>query len=229
MKTDERIVDSYLKGLQIGEVRYEPDGKVPPDFVVGGRLAVEVRRLNQHYEADGSLRGLEQDTIPLRQRIENLLAEITHTKPGSWFVLFYFKRPLIDWRLLRPKLKEVLYAFLAQPSDQIWSAEIANRFTITLLPATPVEGQPFLIGGYTDRDAGGWLVSELIRNMTAYTADKAIKVAPHLNRYQEWWLIFVDYIGSDREADDVRANIQCGAPWAKVLVLNPVSGRAYEI
>lgn len=56
MNKDERIAERYLKSLNIGEVAYEPDGKIPPDFLVNGCIAVEVRRLNQHYEADGKLR-----------------------------------------------------------------------------------------------------------------------------------------------------------------------------
>jgi hypothetical protein len=229
MKVDERIVEGNLRSLQIGEVVYEPDGKVPPDFLVGGRVAVEARRLNQHYEVEGSLRGLEQDTIPLRQRLENLLAEIRHVKPGTWFVMFNFRRPLADWKLLRQKLKDALHAFLEQPSDQIWRIEIVRGFTITTIPATLVESRSFLIGGYTDGDAGGWVVAELIRNMSAYIAEKSKKAAPYLCRYPEWWLVFVDYIGQESEAADVRTHITRAEPWAKVLVLNPMSGRAYEI
>lgn len=229
MNLDERIVEGYLKSLQIGEVVYEPDGKVPPDFLIGERVAVEVRRLNQHYEVGGALRGLEQDTIPLRHRLENLLAEIRHVNPGTWFVMFSFRRPLADWSLIRHKLKDALYAFLEQPSDQIWSTEIVQGFTITTIPATVAEGRSLLIGGYTDRDAGGWVVSELVRNMSAYVAEKTKKVAPYLNQYPEWWLVFVDYIGQESEASDVRAHIKRAEPWTKVLVLNPTSGRAYEI
>jgi hypothetical protein len=229
MKMDERIVEGYLKSLQIGEVVYEPDGKVPPDFLIDGRVAVEVRRLNQRYEAEGSLRGLEQDTIPLRQRLEKLLAEIRHANPGTWFVMFSFRRPLADWRLLRTKLKDALHAFLDQPSEQIWRVEIVRGFTITTIPATFVRDRKFLIGGYTDGDAGGWVVAELIRNLSAYIAEKTKKVAPYLNRYPEWWLVFVDYIGNDSEAADVRAHITRAAPWGRVLILNPMSGRAYEI
>jgi hypothetical protein len=229
MKMDERIVESYLRSLQVGEVVYEPDGKVPPDFLVDRRVAVEVRRLNQHYEIEGCLRGLEQDTIPLRQRLENLLDEIRHGNPGTWFVMFNFQRPLTDWRLLRQKLKDALHAFLEQPSDQIWRIEIVRGFTVTTVPATLVEGRSFLLGGYTDGDAGGWVVAELIRNMSAYVAEKTEKVAPYLSRYPEWWLVFVDYIGRGSEAADVRTHMTRAEPWAKVLVLNPTSGRAYEI
>lgn len=47
MNKDERIAERYLKSLNIGEVAYEPDGKIPPDFLVNGCIAVEVRRLSE--------------------------------------------------------------------------------------------------------------------------------------------------------------------------------------
>jgi hypothetical protein len=229
MKVDESIVEGYLNSLQIGAVVYEPDGKVPPDFLVAGRIAVEARRLNQHYEVEGSLRGLEQDTIPLRQRVENLLAEISHVNPGTWYVTFRFRRPLADWSSIRHKLKDALCAFLDQPPHQTWSIEITRGFTISIYAASLVEGRSFVIGGYIDGNAGGWGAEELVRSISAYMLEKTRKVAPHLGRYPEWWLVFVDYIGLESAAPDVRSQITRAEPWAKVLVLNPMSHRAYEI
>src|SRR5207249_2318292 len=55
------------------DVRYEPDGNVPPDFLVNGRIAVEARVLNQHHVSNGRAQGLAIAEIPLRQRVENLL------------------------------------------------------------------------------------------------------------------------------------------------------------
>jgi hypothetical protein len=47
LNDDERIAGEYLHRLGMGTVAYEPDGQVPPDFLIDGRIAVEVRRLNQ--------------------------------------------------------------------------------------------------------------------------------------------------------------------------------------
>jgi hypothetical protein len=53
MNKDERIVAAYLGTLSMGAVVFEPNGKAPADFLLNGRIAIEVRRLNQHYEAGG--------------------------------------------------------------------------------------------------------------------------------------------------------------------------------
>jgi hypothetical protein len=229
MNMDEAIVDKYLRSLEIGDVMFEPDGKLPPDFLVDTRIAVEARRLNQHYEDAGKLRGLEQDTIPLRQRLENLLTEFTQPGTQSWFVMFSFRRPFAEWSILKPKLRGCLASVLAQRPDSIWRMEIDQTFNISILRATTVEGSNFLLGGYTDMDAGGWVVSEVVRNMSAYVAEKNKKVAPYLKKYGEWWLVFVDYIGQESEAPEVKKYISRTDPWDKILVLNPMSGRAYEI
>jgi hypothetical protein len=49
MNREEKVAKTYLEKLGLGEVLFEPNGNVPPDFLINGRIAVEVRRLNQHY------------------------------------------------------------------------------------------------------------------------------------------------------------------------------------
>ena len=75
MDDSEALVENYLKYLGYCDVVYEPDGNVPPDFLVNNTVAVEVRRLNQHHD-DGTgtgLRGLEEVDVPLWHRIREYL------------------------------------------------------------------------------------------------------------------------------------------------------------
>jgi hypothetical protein len=229
MNADERIADLLLRSLDLGPVVYEPDGNTPPDFVVGGRIAVEVRRLNQHYESDGERRALEEDTIPLRQRFDNLLASFPTGTGATWFVLFSFRRPLTEWKKLRPQIVSALRAFLLDPVDDAWRIRIESEFAITTLRASTPHSRCFLLGGYTDMDAGGWVVSEIIQNVTACMIEKSQKVAPHVHKYSVWWLLLVDYIGTSCEAAEVRQHISRLSPWNRVLILNPVELIAYDL
>ena len=43
---DEKIVYKYLQSLGYTDIIYEPDGNIPPDFLIDDTIAVEVRRLN---------------------------------------------------------------------------------------------------------------------------------------------------------------------------------------
>ena len=116
MKTEEILAENYLKSLQLGGVAYEPDGKVPPDFRVGQRIAVEVTRLSKGYEQGSERRTLEEDTIPLHQGFDNLLAEFVGNE-RAWFVYFSCHRPLASWRQLRPRVRRVLRAWLDNPVE----------------------------------------------------------------------------------------------------------------
>jgi hypothetical protein len=51
MNSKEKIAQNYLVSLGFKDIVFEPDGNIPPDFAVEGKIAVEVRRLNQNYFA----------------------------------------------------------------------------------------------------------------------------------------------------------------------------------
>src|SRR5437762_8165393 len=64
MNDSEKSVYVYLTSLGLGTVVFEPDGKVPPDFSVDGRTAVEVRRLNQNEDTAGGQVGTKKWNQP---------------------------------------------------------------------------------------------------------------------------------------------------------------------
>src|SRR5206468_13124046 len=74
MDKSEQIAESHLRSRGFQDIMYEPDGNVPPDFLVDGQIAVEVRRLNQNEDTPEGPRGLEEAAIPLQAKI----------KPGAW-------------------------------------------------------------------------------------------------------------------------------------------------
>lgn len=155
MNSDEQVVDTYLKSLGLGEVVYEPDGKVPPDFLLDGRIAVESRRLNQHYPLDGRSRGLEEDSIPLRQSFERLLEEVGRPRDDrTWFVFFRLRRPISSWRVLRPLIRAELERFLQLPYAGAVRVPIDAGFEISVAPASTVNERVFLLGGNTDPGDG---------------------------------------------------------------------------
>jgi hypothetical protein len=228
LNTDENVAQDYLRSLQLGEVVREPDGKVPPDFLVGNRIAVEVRRLSKTYEEDGKLRSLEQDTIPIRQGLERLLTEFVGDEQ-AWFVFFNCHRPLVTWKELRSRVRRALKHWLASPVDsEQFTIPITETFSITMIPAREGGGHRFVPGGLSDRDASGWVVFDVITNATVCIAEKNKKVAAFRAKYPEWWLIFIDYIGMPSEAEDVRRHITRPKEWNRVIFLNH-DGQAYDI
>lgn len=65
MDSSEAAIQRLLAHMGFTDITYEPDGNIPPDFVVNGQIAVEVRRLNQNFDDGLGTRGLEEVTAPL--------------------------------------------------------------------------------------------------------------------------------------------------------------------
>ena len=87
MDQSEGHVRDYLEYLGLGRVVYQPDGNVPPDFLVGGRIAVEVRRLNENELTEsGGFRGLETDRISTGRKFHALLRSLGSSKIGRQLV-----------------------------------------------------------------------------------------------------------------------------------------------
>jgi len=95
MDSSERLAEKYLHGLGLDPVIYEPDGNIPPDFSVGDKIGVEVRRLNQNYiDASGIAHGLEEVSIPLWQRMKSILRSLGPSVMGEcWYVGVNYARP----------------------------------------------------------------------------------------------------------------------------------------
>ena len=229
MDSSERIVLDYLSTRGFGEVVYEPDGNVPPDFLIDGRIAVEVRRLNQHDEGTGAPRGLEEIAFPLDARIRRLLSTLGGPIDGeSWFVIYTFKRPLPPWPELEEGLRRHLHAFRSSSSrrEGLERLQIAEAFSVDLIRASTQHPTFFLPGGSADHDSGGFVVAEMERNIRICFADKVRKVARVRGKYSEWWLALVDHIGygalDDSDRQDLRNALQLPKVWDRVLLINPI-------
>jgi hypothetical protein len=74
MNDSEAQALKYLSSLGYSQVVYEPDGRIPPDFLVKGRIAIEVRRLNYNYiDEAGHVQGVETSQFALMRYMRGLL------------------------------------------------------------------------------------------------------------------------------------------------------------
>jgi hypothetical protein len=137
MDQSETWAKDYLiyRGFKSDDVLFEPDGNVPPDFLVEGRIAVEVRRLNQHWEsASGDLQPMEELSIPLLIRLRKLLDSFGLPTNGvSWYVVHRFGRPQLtkDWEsILRAELEPFQKGEI---EDHDRTVRIDNHFNMRLI------------------------------------------------------------------------------------------------
>lgn len=220
MRREEKRAEEYLKSLNLGEVTFEPHGNVAPDFEIASTIAVEVRRLNQNYENGGKIRGLEEDQIPLIAKIKKLLDRFKEphkdVEENSWFLHLAIRhRPLDPWQMLSSRLTEFLEFFYLSDRSQT-SYRLSPNLEVSLIPASKPLQTFYRLGGFSDYDAGGWLISELIRNIALCIEDKS-HVLDSLGGYRERWLLLIDHVGyGHHEEFSIDRH-----GWDKVILLAP--------
>jgi len=227
MDASEATVQALLQHLGFSSVVYEPDGNVPPDFLADGRIAVEVRRLNQNHDSGDGKRGLEEAAIPLWNKVKKLVESLGSSTDQSWFVFYRFSRPVAPWKQLEPKLKSALVAFQKQASQS--SAGIVriyseNGFELEVFKATQAYPTYFLMGGHSDDQSGGFIVAEMLANIEHCAKEKLQKITKFRSKYREWWLALVDHIGlglNDFDKQQFLEHAKRPAGWDKILVVSP--------
>jgi hypothetical protein len=130
MDETEALAHEYLSSLRLGTIEYEPDGNQPPDFLVAGRIAVEVRRLNRSLGSGDKRKGLETDQFALERLIRKLLESLGGPINGlSWFVTYRFRRPIPSF----PEIDRAARAYLLHFSKHPFAEremQIAKNFWI---------------------------------------------------------------------------------------------------
>ena len=226
----ERMVFAFLSSLGIGPVVYEPDGNVPPDFLLAARIAVEARRLNEHEEVDGTARGLEVTAKPLHQAVVKALDQSGPPSGAkSWYVHYTVRRPLPPWKVVEKQLRSGVQEFRDRLDDPPGTIRLGRSLSLRFLPAGRTYERLLVLGSSSDHDAGGFLVAELTRNLEICIAEKARKVSRVRHRYSEWWLVFEDRIGYGALEDDdvaqLRAALKTSSGFSKVVLVNPLDPR----
>ena len=189
MDSSELLVQQHLESRGFKDIVFEPDGNIPPDFLVDGRIAIEVRRLNQNCGTNGKVVGLEESAYPLHGKLESLLRSLGPAHSGaSWFVMHQFHRPIPDWLKLQPKIVEACMEIRdhsdSPPATHL-EARIHQNFELSFLKASRQYETQFLMGGYSDFDSGGAVLAEMERNIQHCIDTKTPKIKSFRSKYSE--------------------------------------------
>jgi len=233
MDTSEKAVLKYLKCNGYKNVVFEPDGNVPPDFIVNS-AAIEVRRLNQNYFSGSQVVGLEEISIPLWHRIESLVQNIEVIDfDESWHVTINFMRPIGKLKEVGLTIKDQLLKFVQLPEKKSPYIIYCNNFDIELYRASIVYESYFICSGQDDLDAGGFTLSEMKNNIDYCIQEKSEKIRKYKHNYEYWWLALVDHISrglNDHDIAMLREGIRLPPDWDKLIVINPRDiGRSFEL
>lgn len=226
MDATEKLVEDHLKHRGYVNVIYEPDGNVPPDFLVDGSIAIEVRRLNQNHFDGASAKGLEEVAIPLWKKVKSLLASMGPPVKGeTWFVHFRFGRPVESWKSLEPKLRSGLRSFMASSAQARAVVAAGQGFELEVFcRASKPHQTMFIMAGCSDDESGGWLLAEMEANIRHCTSEKARKIAKVQSKYPVWGLALVDHIGyglDDFDREMFRDQVSIEHTWDKIILIDP--------
>lgn len=223
MDDTEALVLEHLQVRGFSDIVYEPDGNVPPDFLVDGRIAVEVRRLNENEPNRETPKGLHETGIPFVWRLRRFLESHQIDDSPHWWLSVGFKRPIVQWKDLMPALEVFLKDVAASPSNEKVQRWIHPSVHIRAFPRTGRGSEMFAIGCVNDKDSGGSVISEFEYNLQLCLREKTAKVAPYRSRYPEWWLALVDHVAYGLDALDQKQFAEAFTilhQWDRVVVIS---------
>ncbi|MFC3674364.1 hypothetical protein [Ferrovibrio xuzhouensis] len=226
MDKSEKAAALYLSHQGYTNIKFEPDGNIPPDFVIDNRIAVEVRRLNQHFQTGDKTRGLEEAEYPLVSKLQKLLKQLGPTPPKeSWYVFFQFSRPLPKWRIIKDHITQHLSHFSSLGCRENSDFRLTRNFKYHVAQTGELKDTYFRYGGHNDHDSGGWVVAEIIRNLDICVKEKSEKTAKYRSRYSEWWLVLPDHIGrgllDENDKQQLRTAFKMRQDWDRIILVNP--------
>ena len=228
MNREEKITEDYLKSLGYKDVVFEPDGNIPPDFLIDGRIAVEVRRLNQHFFTEDEVKGLEEGRIPLFNLLQSSFGEFdTQYKDRSYWVSIIFNRPIKCAKIVKKAIRKSLTDFLGKPAPLPCKVNVTEGMYFCVYPSKPVEGIIFRFAGGIDRESGGFVLSEFKKNFDHCMKEKSEKINDYYAKYDSWWLVFVDQVAygfDEGEKKEIKSMVSVNSCWNKIIVLNSLNG-----
>jgi hypothetical protein len=122
-----------------------------------------------------------------------------------------FRRPL-DWRRIEKDVISQLNNFKQSVSRANTTLKFDDSFELDLDRAHKDTGSFFNLLGSCDGDAGGAILAEVERNLRLCIEEKERKTAPYRDRYDEWWLLLINYVDLHMEAEDYETFIVDSAP-----------------
>lgn len=234
MNADETLAEAFLLSQNIGPVGYEPDGNVPPDFLVDERIAVEVRRLNENIRIGSRVQGTESAEIALGKAIRDVMDTFGGPPEGGkkYYVTYRFSRPIAPYKEIKRELGK-FFQNVRDGSASTWSTRLTQGIDIEAFPANHPGGNQFRPGLIVDYDSGGMVVQLLRHNIEHCLTEKTKKIAPFRTKYPEWWLVLIDHVvyGFDPlDWKQFKDSPRITHSWDRVVLLDPSSSdRLFEL
>lgn len=227
---EKQLIIDCLKGQGFNNIRYEPDGNVPPDILLNDKIAIEVRRLNQNQIIGNRLRGLEEDEHALNGSLTRIMKKVSDKEfERSAYVAWSFSRPLTEWKIIKKSVSHILEIHKPFIEEQR-KYEVDENFKLHIFPSTHKKQFQYEFGMSSDSDSGCLVVDCIYENLKLIIAEKERKIQNYKYKYSEWWLAVIDTIGYgltnlDQEQFHSRPRIE--SQFDRILLVSPLDSTRF--
>lgn len=197
MNTDEKIAFRYLQSQGFNSIDFEPNGNsTPPDFVIEGNIAIEVRRMNKHLNINNKIVPIEKTEFKFVPKFRKVLQELEDTNlPYSIAVTLRYKRPINPSKKLFELLKQ---SISSTTKSELYGQEINfnSQIAYLLYKGNGRIDETYHLKSIYDRDKGGIVQEARYESLKICIENKTNKLLNIEKNYKELWLILIDDIFS---------------------------------
>ncbi|WP_088210561.1 hypothetical protein [Shewanella sp. Shew256] len=227
----EEVLVANLLAKHGFDVIYEPDGNIPPDILLDGRIAVEVTRLNKLICINGQYRRIDDDASSIIGVLKKSINSSNDSLPPRYRVSAHVRRPFGNARKLSRNVSNALANAekrLLSGSKEFVREYVPNTNGMSLfVRKSPLQhSEGFLLTGVSDLDAAYHDASTILESVRYCISEKESKVKNYLERYPEWWLVLSDtitYGGVSEYIEYIKENLSKSC-FSRIVIINSLSG-----
>lgn len=191
MKPDEKIAYDFLSSNFKGKIQYEPIPNSPPDFLLKGNIAVEVRRLNKYVFSEN----IEDKYYKIKSMFRSITDElnIKTDYDKSYLVSVIYNRPI---KLTKKDRKGIIKLLSDSSLDTGLNNKIfySENLSFNIKQAKTKMDVKFKLVSFHDKDKGGFPSREKYESLKIILSEKEGKIKSNFDQFNIWWLILIDHI-----------------------------------
>jgi uncharacterized protein YifN (PemK superfamily) len=157
----ELFARQYLEDIGYTDIVYQPDGNVPPDFLLDHKIAVEVRRLNENsYLTTGKPEGLETLRLMTWYMTKSVITELSIMDgQKTWAVSIEIANQIsfTKRRGLKKQIRDQLLAFHARSHHTEDQVQPCDGLFLRLFPLSQPLGDFFILATQIDHRHNAWI------------------------------------------------------------------------
>jgi hypothetical protein len=127
-----------------------------------------------------------------------------------------------------------LQNFINSATHEKTDIRIDANLELRIFPAEKPRSTFFVMAGRSDGQSGGFILSELERNLRICVDEKTAKTKSVRSKYPVWWLVLVDHVafgpfGLDAdEIEQFKRDVKLSHPeWDRITIVNPHNPARY--